>query len=130
MIVLVSGSREGFTYKEFIKHFEENFDVDRIEEIVAGGARGIDTFAKLYSKRKGIKFTEMFADWDSLGKKAGAIRNLDMLEYIKSRAVCRPAMKVIAFRFDHSSGTTHMIKSAKEQGIDLIILDKNSFDFG
>lgn len=52
MIVLVSGSREGFTYKEFIKHFEENLDVNKIEEIVAGGARGIDTFAKLYSKGK------------------------------------------------------------------------------
>lgn len=129
MIVLVSGSRKGFKYREFVEHFEDQIDVSKVVEIVAGGAKGIDIMAKCYAVKNNIKFTEMFADWDVLGNKAGVLRNIDMLEYVKGKAVCRADIKVIAFRHDFSSGTTHMIKTAKAMGLDLIIVDKNSFDF-
>lgn len=129
MIVLISGSRKGFKYSEFREILSGHIDLDKVSEFVAGGASGIDKMAKVFAVKNNIKFTEMNADWDRLGKGAGMARNLDMLEYIKSKATCRADMKVIAFRFDMSVGTTHMIRSAKSMNLDLIVVDKNSFDF-
>lgn len=126
MQVLVSGSREGFTYKEFVKEFKATFKGIRIDGITAGGARGIDSYAKVYAVRNGIPFNQMDADWDKHGKKAGSLRNIDMAEHMKSLGC---DVHVLALRFDYSSGTTHMIKTAQKYDFKLTVIDKDSVDF-
>lgn len=130
MIVLVSGSRKGFTYLEFEKYFKENIELNRVSEIVAGGASGVDTFARIFARRNDIKLTEMFADWDRLGHRAGMVRNQDMVNYVlKKSSPIRVGCVLIAYRYDYSAGTSHMIKIAEKAQMNKIIIDKNSFDF-
>lgn len=129
MIVLISGSREGFTYKDFKEKLLSVTDPDKITEMVSGGARGVDTFARRFSSEFGLKFKCLEADWDNLGKKAGMVRNVEMAEYVKAKTVGKEESIVVAFRNNHSSGTTHMIKSAQRLGLDLVIFDKQSVDF-
>lgn len=130
MIVLVSGSRKGFTYLEFEKYFKENIELNQVSEIVAGGASGVDTFARIFARRNDIKFTEMSADWDKLGDSAGMKRNQDMVNYVLGKSCLkRLGCILIAFRFDYSSGTSHMIRTSDKEKLNKIVIDKNSFDF-
>lgn len=52
-----------------------------VDEIVSGGARGVDTLAEEIAKGLGYKFTLFPAEWDEYGKSAGHIRNQQMAEY-------------------------------------------------
>lgn len=47
--------------------------------IVSGGARGVDTLARLYAQSNGIEFTEHVADWEGHGRRAGYLRNITMM---------------------------------------------------
>lgn len=129
MIVLVSGSRVGFTYQEFCREFDKRYKNIDVTEIIAGGARGVDFFAKRYARENNITFTEMLADWDNLGKRAGSVRNTDMALYLME---CRDAggfeVSVLALRYDHSSGTTDMIKKATKFKLEVYVFDKDSVD--
>lgn len=50
-------------------------------EIVSGGARGADTLAKQYALKNNFLYKEFPADWNTLGKSAGFIRNKFIAEY-------------------------------------------------
>lgn len=52
-----------------------------LTEIVAGGARGVDTTARVLAERFDIAYKEFPADWDKYGKKAGYLRNVQMADY-------------------------------------------------
>ena len=69
-----------------------------ITEIVSGGARGADSYGEAYSDYYHIKKTIFPAEWDKYGKKAGYLRNVDI---IKNCDVC------IAFWDGESRGTLH-----------------------
>lgn len=100
--IIVAGSRNITDYK-FI---EDNLNVilrytkKETLQLVAGGARGVDTLAKQYATSNGIAFKEFPANWDELGKAAGPIRNAEMAKY---------ADGLIAFWDGMSTGTKNMI---------------------
>ncbi|QQS32986.1 MAG: hypothetical protein IPM50_15290 [Acidobacteriota bacterium] len=75
--------------------------------IVSGGARGVDTLARLYAQSNGIEFTESLAGWDRYGKRAGFLRNCVMVG---------AADAVIAVWDGESRGTKHSIDYARLQG--------------
>ena len=77
-----------------------------IDLIISGGARGADTLAERYAKDNNIPFIVYVADWDGLGKKAGAIRD----EYIA--AACD---HLIAFPTKVSVGTWITIRHARRK---------------
>lgn len=82
------------------------------EEIVVlhGAARGADTVAGMIaSDFFGFTVRAFPADWAAHGKKAGILRNLQMLDE-------RPDL-VIAFQIDGSRGTQHTIDEARRRGI-------------
>lgn len=78
--------------------------------IVSGGARGADTLAKEYARRKGYGYREFPANWNTYGKSAGYIRNEEMHKYI-SHARCRG---VVAFWDGQSKETAHNFELAKQ----------------
>jgi len=54
---------------------------ERNIRIVSGGARGADTLARryAYSRYPDIEYTEYKPDWEKQGKKAGMVRNLEIV---------------------------------------------------
>lgn len=50
-------------------------------EIVSGGARGVDTYAVTYAKQFELKTKVFPADWESNGKRAGFLRNAQIVDY-------------------------------------------------
>jgi predicted Rossmann fold nucleotide-binding protein DprA/Smf involved in DNA uptake len=46
--------------------------------VISGGAAGVDTMGERWAKENGIGVEVFQADWESLGKRAGFVRNEDM----------------------------------------------------
>lgn len=114
MKVLVCGSRE------FSDPFRANLAIiDRIAqlplcEVIHGGARGADQMAATAATRMGHPVTMFAADWKTHGKRAGVIRNLEMLAQ-------RPDL-VLAFWNEESVGTMHTLTEAYKRKIPVEIV--------
>ena len=74
-------------------------------EIVSGGARGVDTVAKEYANRNGLKLTEFLPDYERFGRGAPLKRNITIIEN---------ADIVLAFWDGKSRGTKFTIDYAKK----------------
>lgn len=106
-ILCIFGSR-GIDDKEHIfNELDLLFKQQLPDEVVSGGAKGVDTIARLWSETRGIKFTEFPADWQAHGKPAGMIRNKRMAEY---------ATNFVGFWDGHSVGTKGMIDIIQRSG--------------
>lgn len=81
--------------------------------IVSGGARGIDTLARLYAHSNDIEFSEYLADWKGQGRRAGFLRNITMVDTVEA---------VIAVWDGESRGTKHSIDYATSQGKPVFVL--------
>ena len=86
-----------------IKNIEDY--ISQCDEIVTGGAIGIDSCAKEYAKRKGIKLTEFLPEYNLYGRTAPIVRNKKIVDY---------ADKVIAIWDGNSKGTLSVIKYAQK----------------
>ncbi|WZE63641.1 GTP-binding domain [Maribacter phage Panino] len=80
---------------------------DNNVEIVSGTANGADKMGEAYAYSRGFTVKRFPADWDGLGKRAGAVRNAEMAEY------CDAA---IIFWDGASKGTKNMIDNMKKIG--------------
>jgi hypothetical protein len=107
MKVLVCGSRDWA-------------DEDRIADVLAeyapdhptilhGAARGADSIADRVAKLYGYEVKPFAADWYGMGRRAGIVRNLRMLDE-------EPDL-VVAFQRERSRGTQHTIDEARKRGI-------------
>lgn len=79
-------------------------------EIVTGGAKGVDTQAKLFAIVNQIPHKVFEADWATHGHKAGPIRNAKMAEYADALIVIRP-------EGSQTPGTNNMIETAEKRGM-------------
>ena len=80
-------------------------------KIVTGGARGADRIAIDWAVVNWKDFEEYKADWNSNPRSAGILRNIHMLETAKPDLVVA---------FPGRNGTAHMVKIAKEAGVEVI----------
>lgn len=79
--------------------------------IVQGGAKGADFLGKRYAEWKKFEVEEYKANWGQYGKRAGIIRNQQMLEEADPQLV---------IAFPGGNGTEHMVKISEESGIEVI----------
>ena len=100
MIIAVIGSRK-LVVEDLSVYLPEN-----TTEIVSGGAMGIDSCAKEYAIRNGVKITEFFPDYQRFGRAAPIKRNEQIVEY---------ADEVIAFWDGASRGTKYVIEYCKKK---------------
>jgi hypothetical protein len=112
MRVLVCGSR----YYEDYEKLREVLSGIHIGTIIHGCARGADKLGGRYAEANNIPVCEFPADWGKYGKRAGPIRNRQML--IEGR----PDM-VVAFRGPNSRGTQNMIEQAEKAGVSVKIVE-------
>lgn len=75
-----------------------------VTEIVSGGAKGIDTCARVYALKNNIKLTEFLPDYRQYGRLAPLKRNIQIVDYTD---------EVLAFWDGKSTGTVYTIRQAK-----------------
>ncbi len=111
MKIAVIGSR-GMVVRDL-----ENYLPEETTEIVSGGARGVDTSARYYAQKNGLKLTEFLPDYDKYGKIAPLVRNLEIIDY---------ADEVYAFWDGASRGTKYVIENCrrKKKKVHVLMLKK------
>lgn len=77
------------------------------EEVISGGAAGVDTLAAEWARAHSVPLTVFPAEWSKYGKSAGYRRNV---------AIVAAADAVLAFQYRQSRGTQHSIDIAIAQG--------------
>ena len=77
------------------------------DEIVSGGAVGVDRCAAEYARNNGLKLTELLPEYALYGRAAPIVRNKRIVEY---------ADKVLVFWDGSSKGTLSVIKYAEKIG--------------
>lgn len=103
--VLVCGSREWDDYQavaRFLAFLEPN------DVVIHGAARGADMLADQVANRRRCRVEAYPADWEQHGKRAGYLRNAEMLEK------GRPDLVV---GFGHGKGTDMMLDLAAKAGV-------------
>lgn len=84
MKLIIAGTRSLRPKVDFILNALDLFglpDTTSIDEIVSGGANGVDGQGELFASEMKLKLTRMLADWDTYGLRAGPIRNSKMAVY-------------------------------------------------
>lgn len=75
--------------------------------VVSGGARGVDLLGEEYAKKNGKLIRRFIPDWDTMGKKAGFIRNNEMGQFSN--------MGIVLIK-NQSKGSTQMRNYLKSIG--------------
>ena len=82
MKIIIAGSRTIINMNLLIKAIKlSSFEITSTDEIVSGGARGVDTLGEKYAKQHNIKLTIFKPNWNKYGIKGGVIRNTQMSRY-------------------------------------------------
>ncbi len=116
--LIVCGSRSITDYsvvKDLIKKGVIELGLKgKITEVVSGGAKGVDILSERCAAESKIRVKKFIPDWDTLGKKAGMMRNVDMCEYVK------PDGAVICIHDGESRGSLQCYNYAVENGLKAI----------
>lgn len=103
----IVGSRTFNDYDLLEEFINENFEINDFDTVVSGAARGADTLGREFAKNNGLELVEFPADWNKYGKRAGFIRNVDIIKNCDECAV---------FWDGQSHGTKHDIELCEEMG--------------
>lgn len=109
MKVAVIGSR---TFNDYQKLKDTLSKID-ISLVVSGGANGADKLGEQYANENNIPTKIFLPDWDKHGKRAGFIRNSDIINECEL---------VVAFWDNESKGTKDSIDKAEKQGKKVLII--------
>jgi hypothetical protein len=112
-LAIVGSRKPNISYSKFEELLLNKIDLNDITEIVSGGAKGIDTFAKLFAGRHHIPLMEFLPKYSTYGKYATLRRNAEIV---------REANVVAAFPTADSKGTIHSINEAKRMCKRLIVV--------
>lgn len=110
MKVLVCGGRDLDNWRLVQRTLTATREKTGISVIIEGGANGADSIARRWAQQAHIPVMTFQAHWQTMGKRAGPVRNGWMVEF------GRPDL-VIAF--PGGRGTLNMIEHARSAGIDV-----------
>lgn len=113
-IAIVGTRNPGVSYQAWESILISKINASEITLIISGGAKGIDTYAKLFAGRHHIPLMEYLPDYSKYGRKATLYRNTQIV---------REASAVIAFPFSDSKGTFHSIREAERLRKCLIVVN-------
>lgn len=118
MRTIIAGSRN-LPLEEVVPHIDAALKDGRpwqISEVVSGMGGNVDMSAAVLSVLHGVPLKEFPADWKTLGKRAGPLRNRQMAEYAEA---------LLLIWDGESRGSRSMRFAAKERGllIEEVIID-------
>lgn len=113
MRLAIIGGRDFNGYSELCTVMRNHFAIGSIHEIVSGGANGADFLAAKYANESGIKLTEFLPEWEKYGKRAGFLRNEDIIKNCDM---------VLAFWDGQSRGTGNSLSIAKRLKKDTVVI--------
>jgi hypothetical protein len=91
--------------------------------VIHGGANGADALAGRWANENAVTCLVVPALWEGHGKKAGTIRNIDMLAIANDLKEASGAeLIVLGFPAKDSIGTKHCMSSATQMG--MLVLNK------
>lgn len=93
------------------KELDEFHCAHGVNHVIEGGAKGADSLGMLWAIYSDIPFTQVKAEWDLFGKRAGFLRNVKMAD-MKPDAVLAFTNKDV-----ESKGTHMMLDIANKRGI-------------
>lgn len=116
LAMLIVGSRS-FNNKSLLYSICQTLANGNNIKVISGGAKGADSLARDFAKSYDYEYTEMLADWDRYGKRAGYIRNCEMHKELAKyeHRVC------VAFWDGESNGTKHNFDLANKYNTILVI---------
>lgn len=110
MKLIICGGREFCDERLLNDAVRDWFELHgRPEEIVTGGAPGADCLGKAWANQHGVPHREFRADWWTLGRKAGPIRNSAMRDYVGPTGGC--------LALPGGRGTADMVAQARAAGM-------------
>ena len=109
--IAIVGSR-AYSRLDLVEAFVAALPVGTI--VVSGGARGVDTVAEIVARDRGLEVIVFQADWDRLGRKAGPIRNAQIVAN---------ADRVVAFWDGKSRGTLNTLLQADAAALPVEVFD-------
>jgi SLOG family YspA-like protein len=113
MRVLVCGGRDFNDSELMISVLDRLHTENLFTVLIHGNARGADTIADSWASRRGIPrepYGVPQGEWDKIGKKAGPLRNQQMLEEGKPDLVVA---------FPGGGGTKDMVRRAVKAGVSI-----------
>lgn len=116
--VVVAGSRDFCDY-DYAKKCLDWILKKRIDDgykivVISGHARGADMIGERWAEENGWAVSSHPAEWDKYGKRAGFIRNCEMVDCCDG---------VVAFWDGKSKGTKHTIDYAGKQDKPCIVVN-------
>lgn len=117
LIVIINGSRqfnnyfllEEKCYEILAPYFEKGTNIT----IYSGHARGADKLGEKFAIENNLNLKIYEADWQLYGKKAGIIRNIEL---VKGKNGDKPADMVISFNMN-TPGTNHLLRYMRENTV-------------
>ena len=110
--VLICGGRDYYD-RDWMRHFMDALYEKRpIFEVIHGGAQGADQIGGEWARMRRIPVRVFPADWRGLGRKAGPIRNQQMLDEGKPHCVVA---------FPGGIGTASMVSLARKAGVRVLL---------
>jgi YspA, cpYpsA-related SLOG family len=114
MKIIIAGGRDFNNYDLLKEKCNSILSKTKDIEIISGGAKGADSLGEKYALDNKYQLTIVRAEWDTLGKKAGIIRNEEMAKI---------ADALICFWDGKSKGTCNMIEQAKKYNLPFRIIN-------
>lgn len=111
--ILVCGGRHFTDYPLLCSVLDSSIGNMCDMEIVSGHCQGAERLGEIYAEEHGFSVKMFPAEWEKYQRKAGPIRNRQMIDYIKPFA----NRFVVAFTSENTVGTRYTMSLAKKAGI-------------
>ena len=108
MRVIVAGSRSISSYSVVESAIERSGFAREITEVVSGGAKGADVFGERWAQLHGVPVHRFPAEWQTFGRRAGFVRNAQMIEYADALVLIWDGL---------SRGAAHTLLLAEKAGL-------------
>ena len=120
--VIIAGSREFEDYT-LLKSQCDYYLQNKLNDpyctvvIVSGHARGADSLGERYAREMGLRCDIYPADWKTLGKRAGYVRN-EIMAKVSNAAI------IFLSAYGENKGSQHMIDIAKRDGLNVKVVQE------